>query len=122
MKIKHYIFGISSLLIVACGGSQTNSETESDTKTLSENSIINGKELISKSDCLACHKEQEKLVGPAYIEVAKKYAITDENINLLANKIINGGSGVWGSIPMTPHPQVSQDDAKSMVKYILNLK
>lgn len=80
-----------------------------------------GAQLIAASDCLGCHKEQEKLVGPAYKDVAAKYPPTEENINKLANKVITGGSGVWGEIPMTPHPNLALNDAKEMVKYILSL-
>jgi cytochrome c len=65
---------------------------------------------------------KEKNIGPAYQDVANKYENNDENIALLASKIIKGGSGVWGAIPMTPHPQISEDDAKQMVKYVLLLK
>jgi cytochrome c len=81
-----------------------------------------GKALIAKSDCLTCHKEDAKVIGPSYKEVAKKYENTDANVKKLAGKIIAGGSGVWGQIPMTAHPQVSQGDAEAMVKYILSLK
>ncbi|MHB1179718.1 MAG: c-type cytochrome [Daejeonella sp.] len=81
-----------------------------------------GEELIKQSDCLTCHKVDLKIIGPAYQEVAAKYPATDENIDLLAGKIIKGGAGNWGDIPMTPHPTVSNDDAKEMVKYILSLK
>lgn len=81
-----------------------------------------GEALLSKSDCLACHSKTQKLVGPAYVNVAGKYPATDENIEHLADKIIAGGQGVWGAIPMTPHPGLSKDDAKEMVKYILSLK
>lgn len=83
--------------------------------------VTKGKNLIAKSDCLACHKDDAKLVGPAYIDVAKKYEATDANIAKLADKIIKGGAGAWGQIPMSPHPGVSQGDAKEMVKYILSL-
>lgn len=81
-----------------------------------------GEELIKKSDCLTCHKVDVKLLGPAYQEVAAKYPATDENIALLAGKIIKGGAGNWGDIPMAPHPSISENDAKEMVKYILTLK
>jgi cytochrome c len=80
-----------------------------------------GKNLIAKSDCLACHKDDAKLVGPAYVDVAKKYEPTDANISQLAQKIIKGGAGVWGQIPMSPHPTLTEGDAKEMVKYILSL-
>ncbi|AKD05128.1 c-type cytochrome [Pontibacter korlensis] len=77
--------------------------------------------LIAKSDCTACHRNDQKLVGPAYIDVAKKYEPTEENINHLVTKIIEGGAGVWGEVPMTPHQNVSKEDARKMVDYILAL-
>ena len=81
-----------------------------------------GEALVKGSDCLACHNVTKKIVGPAYVNVAAKYAATAENIDYLAGKIIEGGSGVWGAIPMSPHPAISKDDAKEMAKYILSLK
>jgi cytochrome c len=84
--------------------------------------IEQGKNLISKSDCLACHQLDKRVVGPAYNAVAKKYPATDANINKLADKVIKGGSGVWGQVPMNPHPTVPAEDAKKMVRYILSIK
>jgi len=81
-----------------------------------------GEALIKKSDCLACHNAKVKIVGPAYADVAAKYPATAENIDKLADKIIAGGAGAWGEVPMSPHPAVSKGDAKEMVKYILSLK
>ncbi len=92
-------------------------------KPLSENpDYKKGLALIAGSDCLTCHKTSEKLIGPAYKDVAAKYEATENNIKLLAGKVISGGSGVWGAIPMTPHPQIKEEDAKAMVKYIMLLK
>ncbi|MFT3949384.1 MAG: c-type cytochrome [Agriterribacter sp.] len=79
-----------------------------------------GKALIAGADCLACHQEKTKLVGPAYAEVAKKYK--EKDIPMLAKKIKDGGSGVWGEIPMAPHPALSEEDCEAMVKYILTIK
>lgn len=79
-----------------------------------------GKDLIAASDCLTCHKEEGKLVGPSYAEVAAKYSEAD--IDMLADKIINGGSGVWGDVPMAAHAGMDKENAKKMVKYILTLK
>jgi len=79
-----------------------------------------GKKLLEGADCLSCHKVDAKLVGPSYQDVAAKY--TEADIDHLAGKIIEGGKGVWGDIPMTPHAGLSQDNAKLMVKYILSLK
>ena len=82
-----------------------------------------GLELIGRYQCIACHKVDEKLTGPTYREVANKYAGADDaQVSSLADKIIKGGFGVWGEVPMTPHPNVSEEDAKAMVKYILLLK
>jgi cytochrome c len=81
-----------------------------------------GEQLIAKFDCLTCHKVDQKVVGPAYVEVAQKYEANDKNISYLAGKIIKGGSGVWGQVPMTPHPNVSEGDAKEMARYILSLR
>lgn len=80
-----------------------------------------GEALIAKSDCFACHKVQDKVLGPSYKDVAKKYENTKANIDYLVNKIKTGGSGVWGAVPMSPHPALSDDDAKAMVQYILSL-
>ena len=79
-----------------------------------------GADLIEKSDCLSCHKINEKVVGPSYEDVAAKYTVAD--IDMLATTIIKGGSGHWGEIPMTPHPDLPLDDAKEMAKYIMSLK
>jgi cytochrome c len=95
------------------------------TKTSSASSkadIEQGKNLISKSDCLACHQVKVKVVGPAYSEVAAKYPATDANVNLLAAKVIKGGSGVWGQVPMPAHAALAEGDAKKMVRYVLSLK
>jgi cytochrome c len=81
-----------------------------------------GKALIEASDCRTCHQDAAKVIGPAYMDVAKKYPSTPANVKMLAEKIIKGGTGVWGEIPMTPHPAVSQEDAEAMVTYILSMK
>lgn len=91
-------------------------------KKASAADIAAGKELIAKSDCLACHKVDTKLVGPAYIDVAKKYPATDANYTKLSKKVIDGGAGVWGQIPMSPHAALAPADAKKMITYILSLK
>lgn len=93
------------------------------TKTMnSKADIEEGKNLVSKSDCLACHQLQVKVVGPSYSSVAEKYDATEANINLLSDKIIKGGSGTWGPIAMLPHPTLKASDAKKMVQYVLSLK
>lgn len=81
-----------------------------------------GLALIEGSDCRTCHKNDAKLIGPAYNEVAKKYPNNEKNVKMLAEKIIQGGMGNWGEIPMAAHPNISQEDAEAMVKYILSIK
>ncbi|MGI4865392.1 MAG: c-type cytochrome [Janthinobacterium lividum] len=81
-----------------------------------------GAKLMASSDCASCHREREKLLGPAYVAIAEKYPSTPANIAMLGKKIISGGKGNWGDIAMTPHPGLSESDAKEMVKYILTLK
>jgi len=61
-------------------------------------------------------------VGPSYFEIAEKYPINPDTINKLANKVISGGAGVWGPSPMSAHPQLSKEEAREMVEYILKIK
>lgn len=116
----------------ACGGGESKQETKTPAQVpqkpvvveLSDNPDYKaGLALIAGSDCLTCHKIEEKLVGPAYRDVANKYAAApDTAVNYLAAKIIKGGSGVWGEVMMTPHPSLSVSDAQAMAKYVLLLK
>lgn len=80
-------------------------------------------EALAKSkNCMACHSVAAKLVGPAYKDVAKKYAGQKDAADKLAAKVIKGGSGVWGAIPMPANPQVNEADAKKLVAWILTTK
>jgi cytochrome c len=80
-------------------------------------------EALAKSkNCMACHAMDKKLVGPAYKEVAKKYAGDAKAAEMLAAKVIKGGSGVWGAIPMPANAQVSEADANKLVAWILGMK
>lgn len=81
-----------------------------------------GQALINGSDCRTCHKDDSKLIGPAYQDVAKKYENNAANVKMLTEKIIQGGQGNWGEIPMAGHPNLSQEDATAMVEYILSMK
>ncbi|MEJ7778839.1 MAG: c-type cytochrome [Daejeonella sp.] len=103
-------------------GTDTNVNNIGTDSPVASGGSAKGEELIKQSDCLTCHKVDVKIIGPAYQEVAAKYPPTTENIDMLAGKVIKGGAGVWGDIPMAPHPSISNDDAKEMVKYILSLK
>ena len=79
-------------------------------------------QLAGKKNCLACHQVDRKVVGPAYKDVAAKYAGDKGALDRLARKIVNGGSGVWGPVPMPANPQVSDAEARQLAAWILTLK
>ena len=123
----------------ACGGGEKTTETTSapaveapaaapekeislEEKYQDDPIYIKGLAKLKTSDCTSCHMVERKIVGPSYADVAAKYETTDENITMLAEKVIAGGVGVWGEIPMPPHPALSLEDAKDMVAYVLLLK
>jgi len=81
-----------------------------------------GEVLISYSDCYTCHKKEQRSVGPAFKDIAKRYPVNKVYIEMLAQKVIVGGSRNWGYPVMDPHPKLSLEDAKMMVSYILSLK
>ena len=83
--------------------------------------FITGKNLIEKSDCKACHFVDKKSIGPSFQDIALKYKPTTANIALLSDKVIKGGSGVWGEVAMAPHPDIGLPEAKQIVQYILSL-
>ena len=78
--------------------------------------------LATAKNCMACHAVDKKLVGPAYKEVAAKYAGQKDAVDKLAVKIIKGGSGVWGPVPMPANAQVSEADAKKLAAWVLTQK
>lgn len=134
---KTILFLAMAAIIASCGGNDNNAGGNNavadtgtgaataatptgDVSTLPE--YKKGLALIGQSDCLGCHKVSEKLVGPAYQEVADRYAGKPGIEDTLAGKIINGGSGNWGEVPMAGHPNLSKEDAVAMAKYILLLK
>jgi cytochrome c len=79
-------------------------------------------ELAKKNACTACHAVDKKLVGPAFKDVAKKYAGDKGAEAKLVEKVKKGGSGVWGQVPMPPNSSVKDEDVKTLVKWILSLK
>jgi cytochrome c len=124
-------------LTFACGGGEktaetTTTETAAPAAPTQEISLedkykddpiyIKGIEKVKGSDCTSCHMVERKIVGPSYAEVAAKYESTEENITMLAQKVIAGGVGVWGEVPMPAHPGLTEEDAKDMVRYVLLLK
>jgi cytochrome c len=80
---------------------------------------VKGEKLVAKSDCFTCHKLSDASTGPSYAAVSAKYENTEANQKMLAEKVISGGTGVWGQIPMAAHPAITKEDAIAMVKYVL---
>ena len=79
-------------------------------------------DLAQKKNCMACHAVDKKLVGPAYKDVAAKYAGQKDAVDKLAVKVVKGGAGVWGAVPMPANPQVTDAEAKQLVQWILTQK
>lgn len=131
------VFGFFTYAMTSCGGKQEKAKSEEGEyneyetgeqapaapkeEATPEALITQGQSLLEQSDCRTCHHNTNKLIGPSYDEVAKKYDFTEANVAYLADKILKGGSGVWGEIPMTPHVDLSQDDARKMAMYVLSL-
>ena len=112
MRIRLLII-LCVLIIQACGSGITKEE---NAKLIEE-----GKTLANESDCRTCHHTTNKIIGPAHTDVAKKYEFNDANVSLLADRIIKGGSGVWGESPMNAHVDLSKEDAEKMARYVLSL-
>jgi cytochrome c len=79
-------------------------------------------DLAQKKNCMACHALDKKLIGPGYKEVAAKYAGQKDAADKLAEKIVKGGVGAWGQVPMPANPQVSAAEAKTLATWILTVK
>ena len=79
-------------------------------------------DLAQKKNCMACHAIDKKVLGPAYKDVAAKYAGQKDAVDKLAAKVVKGGSGVWGNVPMPANPQVTEAEAKQLVQWILTIK
>ena len=144
--MKKILFSAFILVALAsCGGDDSSKASENETTTTTDGGSAGadntggtantttasgistaeadaGLELIAKSDCLTCHKVEGRIIGPSYSEVAEKYPVDSATVKMLAEKVIKGGAGNWGDVAMTPHPQLSENEAKAMVKYVLSLK
>ena len=83
--------------------------------------IIEGKSMTLSLDCKSCHKENEKSIGPSYVQVAQRYKDDPEAMNYLTEKIIKGGGGVWGETAMAAHPTLPEGDVRQMVSWIMSL-
>ncbi|MDI1237421.1 MAG: c-type cytochrome [Polaromonas sp.] len=79
-------------------------------------------QLATAKNCMACHAVATKLVGPSYKDVAAKYAGQKDAVDKLAAKIVKGGAGVWGPVPMPANAQVNADEAKKLAAWVLTQK
>lgn len=122
MKHLFSLLVVSSTLLISCGETPQTPQ-KSSTDITQDPAYKKGFALVKESDCLTCHQVDAKAIGPSYREIAQKYeGIGSDQVTAVAQKIITGGSGVWGQIPMTPHPSLSAEDATAMLQYILLLK
>lgn len=132
--MKKYLVALSAICLLgaaSCGSDNNNADKNEPTASTSHESAANdiskdpnyqkGLKLVAQNDCLTCHKISGSSTGPSYEDVANKYTADETTINMLAQKIINGGSGHWGTVPMAAHPSISVADAQQMVKYVLLL-
>jgi cytochrome c len=121
---------IGTSTIMACNSSGSSTQAKTDTVAAAPAPAAaapKGLELIGASDCTTCHRLHKEAagasMGPSYSEVAARYSpAADSTVDRLVHKVITGGSGNWGTIPMTGHPGVPPADIKEMVTYILSLK
>jgi cytochrome c len=95
---------------------------EGKSESIPEKIVILGEVKIAYSDCYSCHTKEKRSKGPAFSDIAKRYPVNKVFIEALAQRVITGGYGSWGRAVMTPHPQLSLEDAKTMVSFILSLK
>lgn len=79
-------------------------------------------DLAKAKNCVACHAADRKLVGPSFKDIAAKYANDKDAVAKLTRKVREGGSGVWGQVPMPANPQVSPDETGTLVKWVLSHK
>ena len=82
---------------------------------------IGGKNVMLSLDCKSCHKEADKSVGPSFLQVSEKYGKDPNAVSYLTQKIIKGGSGVWGEVAMAAHPTLTQEDAHQIIAWVLSL-
>jgi cytochrome c len=128
MKKIMILAAFAALVAIGCGGGEDKKEGNgSTTGTPSGDSkkdpeVQKGLELVANDDCLGCHQIKDEFTGPAYTAIADRYRNKPEMADTLIQKIIKGGEGNWGTIPMAAHPHINEEQARLMVKYILSLK
>lgn len=118
MKSQTSILFLSLTLFLAACSSKSES-TKAPQAIEPEKVSPAGLQLIQSNDCQACHHVKNTLVGPSYTAIAAKYDESDTTIAMLSEKVIKGGSGIWGDASMNAHAMLSEEDAREMVTYIL---
>ena len=136
MKKLIVIIAIGSGLFISSCGNQEGAENQTGNnppgqdsfanaipsgKTEDESATTRGAALIATHNCKTCHNIEGKNIGPSYQMVADKYGNTEAMADELSLKIINGGSGRWGTVVMPPHQNVTTEEARDMARYILSL-
>lgn len=106
---KSFNHGIAATLVVALG-------------VFGSSVALANPDLAKAKNCASCHSPDKGILGPSYQAVAQKYANDKNAVSKLTEKVMAGGMGVWGKIPMPANPQVSKDEAEVLVKWILSLK
>ncbi len=120
-KIFVILFIVCALY--ACNASKDDkNETPVTTFPAASENVSEEFALIKKYDCAVCHRKDEKLQGPSYVSIAQKYQTKKDVVPYLSKKIIEGGVGVWGQVPMNAHPGMPQSDAEDLATYIISVK
>ena len=124
------LMALCASVLVACGDKKEEAHKAEAASQPSVLSVIaegtasaSMPDLARKYNCTACHAIDKKVVGPSYKDVAAKYAGADAaKVDELAAKVIKGGVGVWGPVPMPPNAKVTPEDAKTLVQWVLTQK
>lgn len=123
-----FVFALA-LLLSECNTPEKRTAASTATDSLINNpgseadsAYAGGARLIAENDCLTCHRIDSQNIGPAYDSIAMRYQFIEGNVENLAHSIIHGSKGLWGNKEMTPHPNLSYNDAKEMARYILSLR
>ena len=128
MKKLVFLFAVGTMAvtIIACGPKEKKNTEEFNVNESTETKpavdlVAMGDALVKASDYKTCHHPVNKIIGPSHTDVAKKYEFTEANVKMLAQKIIAGGQGNWGEIPMAAHADISTENAENMARYVLSL-
>ncbi|PAJ79483.1 c-type cytochrome [Burkholderia ubonensis] len=108
MKLKQWIKGAAAAALLACTFG-----------AIAHADVGDGLKVARGNACMGCHAVDRKLVGPSFKDIAARYKGDPQAVAKLSKKVKEGGSGVWGAIPMPAHPRMSDADARSVVEWVL---